>query len=188
MRQCDRYAVRGVRRLRCLAEPEKLRHHVAHLRLERAASAHDRLLDHRRRVLSDRNPGFLRRQQDDAARVAHDHGRTCVPGVEHALHRHQVGAMARQERRNAVVDHAQPGGKRVARPGGEDTALDQAGGASRRRLHYAEAQDRGAGVDTEHPHAAARLRLRPQPAVRRRYRNSRRPWRRLPAPRGSRPV
>ena len=104
MGQRDRDAVGGIGRRRRCPEPQQLRHHVAHLRLECRPPSHDRLLDLRRRVLGDRNAGLLRREEDDAAGVAqHDRG-AHVLAVKGAFDRHGVGSVAGEERGHAVMD------------------------------------------------------------------------------------
>ncbi|ABA48884.1 hypothetical protein BURPS1710b_3404 [Burkholderia pseudomallei 1710b] len=124
--------------------------HLLHLLFRRAAVADHRLLELQRRVLGDGQAARYEPADRGAARLAEEQRRLRIDVDEHFLDRRLIGRMLADQRRDAVVDRAEPrgqiGGGRLdhaARDVRELVAAD---------VDHAEARDAQAGVDAEDSH------------------------------------
>ena len=162
------------------AEPEELRHHVAHLRLQGCTSSYNGFLDRGRRVLRKVHPGELAGQQDHSPRMTQHHRGANVAPVKGAFDSQCSRSVAAEQLTDALIEHTKADWKRSPRRGGQRPAFDQHGMPARPVFDHPIPHHRGSRIDAEHPHWGA-LRLPPRPAALRRYRSWRKPWRRHPA-------
>jgi len=136
-----------------LGPGQQARHHRMDLRLARAASPDHRLLDQRRGILPDRNPGSCRAHQNDAARLAELEGRLRVLVDEYLLDRGRFWPVLGDDRLELLGQPREPLRQRGQRVG-LDLAIGAVGKAVAVGFDQPPAGRAEPGVEAEDPQAS----------------------------------
>ncbi len=133
-------------------EAKQQLHHLLDLMLLRATKPDHRPFDFRWRVLDDRQPCLRGREKGDSARMPELQRAAHVPSVKDVLHRHAIGPMAIEQRRQVRVNVLELVGKCGAGGSRNRSADDQAVTAAQ-HFDAAVPGALGAGIDPEDLHA-----------------------------------
>ena len=149
MRERSGHSIGSVRRLWRSFQAKQPRDHELHLFLCCRTSAHHRLLDFRRRIFGDLQPGVRSSKKDYAACMAEHDRRADISGVKHILDRQCVGAMSGDQLANARMNFLQPQCERIPWLRANDPTFNERWRKHPLALHYAVAGNGCAGIDPE---------------------------------------